>query len=307
MNMSDRYLINSNNIIYYNNYPYNPFLNSPTNTYNYQNNSDNNFNVTSLKKIFRNNHQIQPSSYNVNYNYNQNNSNNSSFNSIKNDIRKQDNSFQNKSYNKLATNYLLNCETNSICSSGFCDNNSLNSYSVQDLNKRSNKKMSSSNQTVKNVDKENLNIAYKKKIENANAFEEIILPEADLEMQSLQITKPITIKGQTNTTLIIKEGPIHINLDSFINNSKSKIVKICQLRIIYYDTKSQDNKKITTLFKLYPHTSLQMEDCDLVYKIENKSHIAIPNLLVGQGNKKSVTFLLLSNKKILVLLYFQLH
>ena len=305
MDMRGRYLSNNNNIIYYNNYPYNTSFSSTTNNYNYQNNDTNNYAVTSLKKSIRNNHQAQPSSYNNNYNYNSNNiinnnnSNDSSFNSKNSNIIYQKNTFQNKSYYNFPTNDLLNFDTNSLCSNNCFESNSLNSFSVQDLNTKYNKKIFSSSQITKNdkENKENLNIIYKKRIENAKPYEEIILPEIDLEMQSLQITKPIIIKGNENSTLIIKEGPININLDSFSNNSKNNIVKICQLRIIYYDTKSQSNKKITTLFKLYPRSLLQMEDCDLVYKIKNESHVMVPNFAGGKSNKKSVAFLLLSNKK----------
>ena len=298
MDMHGRYITNNNIIYYNNNYPYNTSFNSTSNSFNYQNSSANNYNTPSLKKVTRNSHQIQPPSYNTNYNYNIINNNKNYIISRNDNIRYQKNTFQNESDYKLPSNDSLNFDNSSLCSNSFFENNSLNSFSVQDLNKiYINKKTSSSNQTIKNVDKENINLTYKKKIENAKPFEEIILPAIDLEMQSLQITKPIIIKGQSNTNLIIKEGPIHINLDSFSNNSKNNIVKICQLRIIYYDTKSQNNKKITTLFKLYPHTSLQMEDCDLVYKIENKSNVALPNLMSGKNNKKSVSFLLLSNKK----------
>ena len=161
------------------------------------------------------------------------------------------------------------------------------------------------NQFTNNRQMENI---IKQKIENAKINEEILVPPNEINLGSLEITKPIKIKGQLNSCLYIHEGPILIDLEKFngSNNKNGKkinnnnyTIKFSQLRIIYIDNKVNKEKKITSLFKLHPSTFLELEDCDIVF--QNKKNQSLtsspPNHLGGPNDKKSVAFLLSSNKK----------
>ena len=148
----------------------------------------------------------------------------------------------------------------------------------------------------KNLIKNNkqISLLIKQKIENAKKNEEIVLPSEEIELENLTIKSPIRIKGQTNSVLYIKEGPILID---FINSAYEKnFVKISQLRIIYTDNKLNKEKKITTLFKIYPSAFLELEDCDIVFQ-NKKGEIIPPGLPKHCPDKKSVAFLHFSNKK----------
>ena len=79
----------------------------------------------------------------------------------------------------------------------------------------------------------------------------------------------------------------------------NNIVKFSQIQIIYNDSKSNKEKKITALFKIHPSSFLELEDCDIVFQSNKNEHIssAPPIFLGGYKDKKSVAFLLFSNKK----------
>ena len=47
---------------------------------------------------------------------------------------------------------------------------------------------------------------------NADFNEEIVLPGVKLKMNFLNISKPISIKGQEGSSIEIAEGPILINI-----------------------------------------------------------------------------------------------
>ena len=147
-----------------------------------------------------------------------------------------------------------------------------------------------------------MNNIIKEKIEKAKLNEEIILPPFELSFESLNITKPIKIKGQQNSCLIINEGPILIDLEEF-NNAGRNIqgtAKISQLRIIYNDNKINKDKKITTLFKLHPSSLIELEDCDIVFqnKKNGQTTLGPPQFNSGAIENKSVAFVMSSNKKV---------
>lgn len=154
----------------------------------------------------------------------------------------------------------------------------------------------SDQQEQNNIDNKELSNLYKNKIEKANINEEIILPSNILNMNNLIITKPIKIKGQLNTILFIKEGPISINFD---RSSYSNSVKFSQLQIMYSENSVVEDKKITNLFKLHSGSQLELEDCDIVFQKEkNKPFSSVLNgSIKGTEEKKSVAFLLCNNKK----------
>ena len=143
-----------------------------------------------------------------------------------------------------------------------------------------------------------LSLLFKQKIENAKIDEEIILPPEEIELETLVISNPIKIKGQSDSVLYIKNGPILIDFTNLKNNKNKNFVKISQLRIIYTDKELNKEKKITTLFKIYPESYLELEDCDIVFQ-NKKNEIIPPGLPKNSGvnkDKKSVAFLLFSNK-----------
>jgi hypothetical protein len=173
-----------------------------------------------------------------------------------------------------------------------------------DININRNKYSLVTNSTNQLLNNQLANDIIKKKIENAKINEEILLPSCELNLDSLTITKPIIIRGQQNSCLIINEGPILIDLEYFNNNitngdkisdnNNNYIIKFSQLKIIYNDNKINKEKKITALFKLQPNTFLELEDCDIC--LQNKKNVSTKNLGILE-EKKSVAFLLSSNKK----------
>jgi len=163
-------------------------------------------------------------------------------------------------------------------------------------------------QNSKKEDPKHISLIIKQKIENSKINEEIILPSSEINIENLTITKPVKIKGQSNSCLYINEGHILIDFESFNkinnnnninNNSNNDIVKFCQMQVIYNDNKVNKEKKITNLFKIHPSSFLVLEDCDIVF--QNKNHVPIPTgrkkISDDTKDKKSVAFLLLSNKK----------
>ena len=57
----------------------------------------------------------------------------------------------------------------------------------------------------------------KEKIEKSKINEEIILPPVQISLNSLNIIKPIKIKGQENSSIYINEGPIEIDFEASSN------------------------------------------------------------------------------------------
>ena len=177
--------------------------------------------------------------------------------------------------------------------------NSINEskYVIKNYSYANNNNNNSNNLKNKNNNKQ-LSLLFKQKIENAKIDEEIILPPEEIELETLVITNPIKIRGQHDSVFYIKNGPILIDFTNLKNNKNKNFVKISQLRIIYTDKELNQEKKITTLFKIYPSSYLELEDCDIVF--QNKRNEIIPpglpkNTRVN-NNKKSVAFLLFSNK-----------
>ena len=143
---------------------------------------------------------------------------------------------------------------------------------------------------IKNNNDPHMNLVIKQKIENAKLNEEILLPNCEINLESLTINKPITIKGQQNSCLFINGGPILIDLENYnkdMKNNSKNFIKFSQLRILYNDSKVNKDKKITILFKLHPSTFLELEDCDIGFQNITK-----------KKEKKSVAFLLSSNKSL---------
>ena len=192
------------------------------------------------------------------------------------------------------------CASNSLNNSGMSQNENTNS--------KFNYKSSIRPNSISNsVDIKQISLMIKEKIEKSKINEEIILPPVQISLDSLNITKPIKIKGQENSSIYINEGPIEIDFEAssniIINNNinmkNNNIVKFSQIQIIYNDSKSNKEKKITPLFKIHPSSFLELEDCDIVFQSNKNEHIssAPPTFLGGYKDKKSVAFLLFSNKK----------
>ena len=184
--------------------------------------------------------------------------------------------------------------------------NSLNSSGSQNENanyKYNYKSPIGTSSVSNNVDNKQISLMFKEKIEKAKTNEEIVLPPVQINLNSLNITKPIKIKGQENSSIYINEGPIEIDFESFSNNiinmKNNNIVKFSQIQIIYNDSKLNKDKKKTPLFKIHPSSFLELEDCDIVYQHKKNEYIssAPPTSLGGYKDKKSVAFLLFSNKK----------
>ena len=162
-------------------------------------------------------------------------------------------------------------------------------YSLShELQNNLNKELPNQNKSISDPQ---INLAIKQKIENAKLNEEILLPPYEITLESLTINKPIKIKGQQNSCLLINDGPILIDLENYhknMKNSPNNFIKFSQLRIVYNDSKINKDKKITTLFKLHPSTFLELEDCDIGFQTLSKKK--------SNKEKKSVAFLLSSNK-----------
>ena len=93
-------------------------------------------------------------------------------------------------------------------------------------------------------------------------------------MKYLVITKPIKIIGQPNCLLEITEGPIIIKINE---NYDNEVVKFSQVKI-EFDVNLPDksrienentNSKLTFLFKIYPGSLVEIEDCDITCTREN--------------------------------------
>jgi len=84
------------------------------------------------------------------------------------------------------------------------------------------------NNNLKNKTNNNkqLSLLFKQKIENSKIDEEIILPPEEIEVETLVITNPIKIRGQTDSALYIKNGPILIDFTNIKNNKNKNSVKI---------------------------------------------------------------------------------
>ena len=305
----------------YNNYPININTNSKyINNHNGYKTQFNTPNSYSLKNTFTiNNRGMRSSKQYLNYSNNsinsigkvstsnldeQSNSSNNSLKSMINIIQcsnKEITDLKNKKYplNSLNNSKISNDE-NSLCKY-MSTNASINNGYTNNKNKNIN-----TSGMITNIisDNKQISLMIKQKIENSKINEEILLPSVEINLDSLNINKPMKIKGQANSYLYINEGPILIDLESFNNKSKSKnnnnnIVKFTQMQIIYNDNKISKEKKITALFKIHPSSFLELEDCDLVFKNKKKEHISSvhPQNSGGNEDKKSVAFLLFSNKK----------
>ena len=224
---------------------------------------------------------------------------------INTNINKYNNNIINNKVKTKSTKPILNYDTKSNYSNSSIGSNNINNTSnssiklllntLEGKNKIDNISNNKPKQKIQNnKDNKKLSILFKQKIESAKINEEIILPNEEIELETFTIKNPIKIKGQTNSVLYIKDGPILIDCT---NNNKN-FVKFSQLRIIYTDNNLNKEKKITTLFKIYPSSYLELEDCDIVYNTKKNEIISqgLPKPTEANKNKKSVAFLHFSNK-----------
>jgi hypothetical protein len=107
-------------------------------------------------------------------------------------------------------------------------------------------------------------------------------------MKGLLITKPVKIIGQPNCVLEITEGPISINISE---NYENEVVKFSQVKILFNisDTEQSiiknfkgDHAKFTVLFRLYPGSLLEIEDCDISCVKDNTIPVAKHKLICFQ-------------------------
>ncbi len=84
------------------------------------------------------------------------------------------------------------------------------------------------------------------------------------------------MRGQPNSVLEITEGPISINISE---NFENEVVNFSQIKIIFnvtefekvvLETVKSDQAKLTVLFRLYPGSLVELEDCDISL-IKNES------------------------------------
>jgi len=241
----------SNNINIINSFSHQNFINKPQNL-------KNSFTVDSRKTKTN---QTKNNNYNNTYNNNKINANNKNINSY-NDTKSN---YSIQSYSSSNTiKSMINTINKNIKSSGdisFQDikykkypSTSLNSSKINSEDNYSSKYMSTNyysyntnkneinsfapNSQNKFMDNNQINIIIKQNIENAKINEEIILPPNEISLDSLNITKPIRIKGQQNSCLIINRGPISIDLKSFNEagkrtNNNINFIKFSQLKIIF--------------------------------------------------------------------------
>jgi hypothetical protein len=95
-----------------------------------------------------------------------------------------------------------------------------------------------------------------------------LLPGVPIVLNVLKITKPIKIRGQIGSELIITEGPIIINIS---NNYENEVVKFSQVKIIFKTKDNSDNQNETKfLFKLYAGSLVEIEMCEI---LSDKSNI----------------------------------
>ena len=210
------------------------------------------------------------------------------------------NNIKNKKYNLNLDKSKVSNDDNSY--KYISTNTSINNVNINNKIKKLN---SSGALNQVHSDNKQISLMIKEKIQNAQLNEEILLPSTEINIDSLNITKPIKIKGQANSYLYINEGPILIDFESFndknniTNNINNNKVKFCQIQIVYNDNKISKEKKITPLFKIHQSSFLELEDCDIVFQSKKNEHLssAPPQNLGEKKDKKSVAFLLFSNKK----------
>ena len=93
----------------------------------------------------------------------------------------------------------------------------------------------------------------------------------------------MTIKGQPGTVLEITEGPIIIK----INDSSNKgTVKFSELNIIFNGMNMQKKQINSYLFKLFPGTIVEIEDCDIEAKAINHEQKLLCIQINSQKGKK---------------------
>ena len=292
-------------------------INFHPNTYNI-----NIINVNTIKSSKKNTNKEkakQTTSTSINFDKNSvNNDAKSSYsiksNSSSNTIRSMLDSIQNKNSGELSFQKMnhIKVPLEKLNSSGITQDgkstskylSTNNSFNNNELKKKYSYEINLENHTIHNIKIEQ---AIKQKIEKANVNEEILLPPHDLCLNSLNITKPIRIKGQQNSCLIINDGPILIDLEEFNNNTginilnnnsnNNNIIKFSQLRIIYKDNKKIKENQIASLFKLHPNSFLQLEDCDIVFQNKKNKPITSAHTQFDDYNIKSVAFCLSSNAK----------
>ena len=214
-----------------------------------------------------------------------------SFNHLKNNVNPSD-SLNNTKLSHDNNSYYRYGSTNSSFNNGNENNKTKYLYGP------------GANSQFNAYDKKQVSVMIKEKIEKAKIYEEVLLPPIEINLNSLNILKPVKIKGQANTILNITEGEIVINFESFnkhnnSNNNTNDIVKFSQMQIIFNDNKINKEKKTTNLFKVFPSSFLVLEDCDLVFKNKNQAQKISGRSKNFDDSKdiKSVAFLLLSNKK----------
>ena len=246
---------------------------------------------------------------------------------INNNISTRNKTNYYSNYSSNSINSIDKVSTNSIDEQSSASNHSINSIiniiqysnkenpsSKTNQNENSNYRYRSTNTSMNNIYLNNQNylntsctksvanksdnkqnsLKIKDRIEKARPYEEIILPPGEIYLEYINITKPIKIKGQTNTSIHIYEGPILIDLKDINNNNiknNNNVVKFSQIQIRFNDNKICKDQKITTLFKIHPNSFLELEDCDIVLQNKNNGHSN------NNQEKKSVAFLLFSNKK----------
>ena len=270
------------------------------------NNRSNNLIFNNIKLNSKNNN-INDLNIDIKSNYSlQSNSSGNTIKSMldiinKNVKKAKDTSFKEIKYRKYGSD-IVNSSNLTQNGNYLSFNKCINCSNIKDINKNYPFTSKSKNQIMKN---NQINILIKQRIENAKVNEELLLPPYELNFDTLNITKPIKIKGQQNSCLIINEGPILIDLVSFNNKIEKKIIntnnntiKFCQLRIIYNENLKNKDEKIKTLFKLHPGSILELEDCDLTYQNKkNEKNIEFPYGQKELNEEKSVAFVLSSNKK----------
>ena len=221
--------LNSNNINYHNTCLNQNNIKKSRNSRNTLISNNHTAGLNHPSNSYNNNNNYYYQTYNNKLNYPHNNSLNS-ISEVNNDIKSNYSGHSNSSSNTIKS--MLNtinknmkstddisfveikCRKYPLESSNSSSNESkymsTNYYSI---NNNANKKFSnvpnSKNQIINNKE---MNIAFKQKIENAAFKEEILLPPYELNFSSLNITKPIRIKGQQNSCISINEGPILIVL-----------------------------------------------------------------------------------------------
>jgi hypothetical protein len=114
----------------------------------------------------------------------------------------------------------------------------------------------------------------------------------------LLITKPLQIRGQERSVLEITEGPIAINID---DNYDNETVKISQLKIYFNVSdaersfkrgKPQVTSNFTFLFKLFPGSLLELEDCD----ISSREKFQMKNDSTSSAVKNKVVCFVMNSK-----------